>query len=74
MMGASSKRLDFQVKQLGLMPKYQRDDAFKLRVKMIDALAFLPVGDVVATFESLTTSSLNLDLLLVVYSEDNCIG
>ena len=49
MMGASSKRLDFQVKQLGLMPKYQRDDAFKLRVKMIAALAFLLVGDVVET-------------------------
>ena len=27
------KRLDFQVKELGLMPKYRQDDAFKLRVK-----------------------------------------
>ena len=27
------KRLDFQVKELGLMAKYRQDDAFKLRVK-----------------------------------------
>ena len=40
--------LDFQVKRLGLMTKYQTDDDFKLRVKM-SALAFVPVSDVVAT-------------------------
>ena len=35
------KRLDFQVKRLGLMPKYQTDDDFKLRVKMLAALRVL---------------------------------
>ena len=44
------KRLDFQVKWLGLMPKYQTDDDFKLRVKMLAALAFVPDAKVVATF------------------------
>ena len=37
------KRLDFQVKELGLMPKYRQDDAFKLRAKKLAALAIIPV-------------------------------
>ena len=40
-------KLDLHMKQLDLMPKYQRDDAFKLRVKMLAALALLPLADVV---------------------------
>ena len=53
--------LDFQVKRLGLMTKYQTYDDFKLRVKM-SALAFVPVSDVVANFESLATTFLNDEL------------
>ena len=37
------KRLDFQVKRLGLMPKYQTFDDFKLRVKMLAALTFVSI-------------------------------
>ena len=40
------KRLHFQV----LLPKYRIDDPFKLRVKKLAALAFVPVADVVACF------------------------
>ena len=47
------KRLDFQVKELVMMPKYRQDDAVKLRVKK---LAFIRVSDVVATFDSLPTT------------------
>ena len=65
------RRLDFQVKELGLMPKYRQDDAFKLRVK--NALAFIPVSDVVATFESLSTSFLNDELRLLDYFENTWI-
>ena len=32
------KWLDVQLKRLGLMPKYQTDDDFKLRVKMLELL------------------------------------
>ena len=58
------KRLDFQVKRLGLMTKYLTDDDFKLRVKMLSALAFVPVSDVVPNFESLATTFLNDELPL----------
>ena len=68
------KRLDFQVKELGLMPKYRQDDAFKLRVKKLAALAFIPVSDLVATFESLSTSFLNDELRLLAYFENTWIG
>ena len=53
------KRLDFQVKRLGLMPKCQADNDFKLRVKMLSALAFVSVFDGVVNFESLATTFLN---------------
>ena len=39
------------------MPKYQTDDDFKLRVKILSALAFVPVSDVVPNFESLAISN-----------------
>ena len=63
------KRLDFQVKRLGLMTKYLTDDDFKLCVKMLSALAFVPVSDVVANFESLATTFLNDELPLLGYFE-----
>ena len=44
------KRLDFEVKELELMPKYRQDDAFKVRIKKLAALAFIPVSDLVVTF------------------------
>ena len=68
------KRLDFQVKRLGLMTKYLTDDDFKLRVKMLSALAFVPVSDVVANFESLATTFLNDELPLLGYFESTWIG
>ena len=68
------KRPDFQVKRLGLMTKYQTDDDFKLRVKMLSALAFVPVSDIVANFESLATTFLNDELPLLSYFESTWIG
>ena len=68
------KRLDFQVKRLGFMTKYQTDDNFKLRVKMLSALAFVPVSDIVANFESLATTFLNDELPLLSYFESTWIG
>ena len=47
------------------MPKYRQDDAFKLRVKKLAALTFIPVSDLVATFDSLSTSFLNDELRLL---------
>ena len=68
------KLLDFQVKDLGLMPKYRQDEGFKLRVKKLADLAFIPVSDLVATFESLLTSFLYDELRLLAYFENTWIG
>ena len=46
------------------MPKYRQDDAFKLQVENLAALAFIRVSDLVATLESLPTSFLNDELRL----------
>ena len=37
------KRLDFKVKQMGLMSKYRSDADFKMRMKKLAALAFTPL-------------------------------
>ena len=51
-----------------------KDDAFKLRVKKLAALAFIRVSDLVATFEPLPTSFLNDELRLLAYFENTWIG
>ena len=56
------------------MPKYQTDDDFELRVKMLAALVFVPVFDVVATFESLATTFFNDELPLLSYFASFWIG
>ena len=68
------KRLDFQVKELGLLPRYRVDDPFKLRVKKFAALAFVSVADVVACFESLATTFLADELTLHAYFEGTWTG
>ena len=68
------KRLDFRVKRFGLMTKYQMDDEFKLRVKMLAALAFVPVSDVISTYESLAVTFLDDELPLLSYFELAWIG
>ena len=37
------KRLNFKVKQLGLMNKYRSDADFKIRMKKLAALVFIPL-------------------------------
>ena len=69
-----SKRLDYHVKQLGLTRKYKGDLDFRIRVKKLAALAFIPVADVIPTFESLATTFLNDELPLLSYFEATWIG
>ena len=65
-----SKRLDYHVKSLGLMQKYKDDTDFRIRVKKLAALAFIPVADVIPTFESLSTHFLQDELPLLAYFEN----
>ena len=69
-----AKRLDLYVKQLGLMPKYQIDMGFRTRVKFLAALAFIPVLDLVAVYEALSTTFLADEISLLHYFESTCIG
>ena len=62
-----SKRLDYHVKRLGLMQKYKDDTDFRIRVKKLAALAFIPVADVIPAFESLSTQFLQERLGEVCY-------
>jgi hypothetical protein len=68
------KRLDVHVKQQGLMPKYTADLDFRIRVKQLAALAFIPVADVIPVFESLATTFHNDELVLLSYFESTWIG
>ena len=69
-----SKRLDYHVKSLGLMQKYKDDTDFRIRVKKLAALAFIPVADVIPAFESLSTHFLQDELPLLAYFEKTWIG
>ena len=67
------QRLDYHVKELGLMTKYENDPDFKLRVKKLAALAFLPLADVIDAFEVLADTFEDDELLLLGYFEPTWI-
>lgn len=69
-----SKRLDLKVKQLGLMRRYTEDLVFRVRVKKLAALAFVPVGDIIPAYEALASTFLNDELQLLHYFEATWIG
>ena len=56
------------------MTKYQNDPDFKLRVKKLAALAFLPLADVIDAFEVLADTFEDDELLLLGYFEPTWIG
>ena len=49
------------------MQKYKDCTDFRIRVKKLAALAFIPVADVVPAFESLSTHFLQDELPLLAY-------
>ena len=67
-------RLDYHVKQLGLMNKYQNDPGFKLRVKKLAAFAFPPLADVIDAFGVLADTFEDDELPLLGYFEPTWIG
>ena len=68
------KRLDFKVKQLGLMNKYQSDADFKMRIKKLAALAFIPLEDVVSVYEELADTFEDDEVPVLTYFERTWIG
>ena len=69
-----SKSIDSHVKKLGLSRKYDADFDFRIRVKKLSALAFIPLADLVSTFESLASEFLDDELALLSYFENTWIG
>ena len=62
------------VRSLDLQERYQSDAEFALQVRMVAALAFVPVADVVNSFKELQ-DKVQSDLTPVLdYFEDNYIG
>ena len=51
------------------MTKYQNDPDFKLRVKKLAALAFLPLADVIDAFEVLADTFEDDEISLLGYFE-----
>ena len=56
------------------MQKYKYGTDFRIRVKKLAALAFIPVADVIPAFESLSTHFLQDELPLLAYFEKTWIG
>ena len=64
-----------RLQDLGMVARYNTEPEFALKVKIILALAFLPLDDVVIHFETLIADPAYRDLdPLILYFEDNFIG
>ena len=68
------KLLDFNVKKLGLITKYQADFDFKLCVKKLAALAFLCIGVVLDPYETLADTFEDDELPFLTYFEATWVG
>ena len=66
-----SKCLDVHV---GLSTKYKENFDFKFRVRKLAALAFIPVADLITTYEALADTFEDDELQLLVYFESTWIG
>ena len=64
----------YSIKQLGLLRKYTSDLDFKVRVKKLAALAFVPLLDIIPAYESLSTTFLPDELPIFHYFESMWIG
>ena len=64
-----------KVQSPGFQQKYQEDAEFSLSIRMIPALAFVSVDDLLDVFDKLQESITDNDVLKVIdYFEDNYIG
>ena len=63
-----------KVQDLGLSQLYHDNEEFRMTVKMMLALSFVPVNDVVTAFEDLVEASPAEIMPLADYWEDNYIG
>ena len=64
----------FQVQEVGLKADYQQDAVFALQIRMIPAVAFVPLADVIPTFEELKAIMPNRATPVLDYFERNYIG
>ncbi|CAF5090380.1 unnamed protein product, partial [Rotaria sp. Silwood1] len=53
------------VQSLGLQNKYTNDDKFRINVKKLNGLVFVPVGDVLKAYSSLVNDFDDEDYLLL---------
>ena len=66
--------VDRQVAHLGPRERYLSDRHFRVRVKSLPALAFLPPGDVVEVFDQMQPSFADDEVDLLAYFENTYVG
>src|SRR6218665_2067729 len=70
-----SQSLYRKVQALGFQQRYQEEEDFSISVRMIPALAFVPIHDVVRVFEALQEATSDADILqLLDFFEDTYLG
>ena len=62
------------VSTAGLLGRYTNDNNFRMNIKMISAIAFLPTNDVIAAFTDLSNHCGNDEQVVLDYFETNYIG
>ena len=63
-----------RVQRLGIQGKYEMNEEFRLRVKMLSALAFLPQEDISRAFEELSPQFGGAEMELLQYFDRTYFG
>lgn len=69
-----SQNIYRKVQSLGLQEKYQTDAEFSLLMRMIPALAFVPIDEIINVFEELQEAMSPEGIPVLDYFEDSYIG
>ena len=67
-------KTDKYVQREGLSERYINDDNFRTNIKMISAIGFVPVDEVIQAFDELSTYCGNDEQVILDYFETNYIG
>ena len=63
-----------RVQAEGLQEQYMEDEEFRENIRMIPAIAFVPIGDIVTAFEELSQHCAGHEEVILDYFEENYIG
>ena len=69
-----SKNIYRKVQELGLSQLYVNDEGFRMNIRMICAISFVPIEDTIQAFQEVCNCVGDQEQGILNYFETNCIG